>query len=163
MVYPMRRVFHVKVWLTEVSSDDEDEERIVICRTPSPRYSPDLNAIHHAQPPLPPLPNILRNDHVIGMSPKTDFNNFHKHNFKRGVASGSGNIDLIDHYHHRQKKRLNGVGNNHNYQHQPSRKYLEVNNNKVPSECDSASEGYETFDEMSSHLGYVSLDVLILI
>lgn len=40
MMYPARRLFHVKIWLTEVSSDDDDdEERIVVCKTPPSRVT----------------------------------------------------------------------------------------------------------------------------
>jgi len=45
MVYPMRRFFRVKIWLTEASSDDDDnEEQHFVCRTPatSPENSPEL-------------------------------------------------------------------------------------------------------------------------
>lgn len=164
MVYPMRRVFHVKVWLTEVSSDDEDEpERIVICRTPSPRYSPDLHALHH------PPPNIIKTEfnNTLSNNLKPDFQNMHTthlkndfntmphhtapHNTTNMLKTNYYSSDLPD------KRGLNGIVNRHSYNSGVghNRKYLEVNNN-VPSECDS-SEGYETFDEMSSHLGYVSV------
>ena len=46
MMYPVRRFFHVKIWLTEVSSDDEDEEeRIVICKSPTAHHRPNTHLL----------------------------------------------------------------------------------------------------------------------
>lgn len=44
MMYPSRRVFFVKIWMTEVTSDDDDDsdERVVYCRGFSSRNYSDV-------------------------------------------------------------------------------------------------------------------------
>ena len=49
-MYPQRRVFFVQIWMTEVTSDDEDdnEERIVYCSSPAGSHCSDVVSLKEA-------------------------------------------------------------------------------------------------------------------
>lgn len=144
MMYPTRRLFHVKIWMTQVSSDDEeDEEHVVVCDSRTGLYPPSYSN----SPDVVEGVNTVKNIQKLQRRHQFRDLKFNK-NGDYSTSSCTSNIqETVEYIDTEEDLRLfcGDVNNNKCLQYDVE-DYVYVENSNYDGDT---SEGYETLDDFN--------------